>query len=327
MNVVKDLALIIIGIVGSAFFSGAETGLISVNRVRLRHEVERKSRRALIINGFVENTERLLGTTLLGNSLANVLVGVYASLLAGHLFSQDNILAKVAATLVASAVLVVVGEIVPKSLFRRYPHRLCMTIADALNATGWLFAPFVWLLGFIMRAIVRAGGGAEAPRSFFVTREELKHLAKEGEVGGALTAEEREMIDGVFDFPYKTVHDVMLPISQTAMVVRDTPVAEVLAVSQRTGFARFPVRDGDKIVGIVNVYEILFENAGREDRTAGQLMQKPQFVAATERVNRVLPVLRAGRRPISIVVSPEGKHVGILTIEDIVEEIVGDVEG
>jgi putative hemolysin len=87
------------------------------------------------------------------------------------------------------------------------------------------------------------------------------------------------------------------------------------------------VREGDKIVGVVNVYEILFENAGHEGRTAGQLMQKPQFVAATERVNRVLPVLRAGRHPISIVVSPEGKHVGILTIEDIVEEIVGDVEG
>jgi CBS domain containing-hemolysin-like protein len=160
-----------------------------------------------------------------------------------------------------------------------------------------------------------------------VTREELKHLAKEGEAGGALTADEREMIDGVFDFPYKTVYDVMLPISRTVTVVRDTPVTELFEVSQRTGFARFPVRDGDRIVGVVNVYEILFEDAGTDGKTTGQLMQKPQFVASTERVNRVLPVLRAGRHPISIVVSPEGKHVGILTIEDIVEEIVGDVEG
>jgi CBS domain containing-hemolysin-like protein len=327
MNIFRDLVLIVFGIIASAFFSGAETGLISLNRVRLRHEVERKSRRALIINGFVENTERLLGTTLLGNSLANVLVGVSASLLAGHLFSQDNVWANVAATFVASAVLLIVGEIVPKSLFRHYSHRLCMTIADALNATAWLFAPVVWLLGFVMRAIVRTSGGSEAPKSFFVTREELKHLAKEGEVGGALTSEEREMIDGVFDFPYKTVHDVMLPIARTVTVAGNTPVAEVFAVSQSTGFARFPVRDGDKIVGIVNVYEILFENVAPEGRTAEQLMQKPQFVASTERVNRVLPVLRAGRHPISVVVSPEGKHVGILTIEDIVEEIVGDVEG
>jgi len=327
MEVIKDLVLILAGIVGSAFFSGMETGLISLNRVRLRHEVERKSRRALIINGFVESTERLLGTTLLGNSVANVLVGVYASALAGHLFSPDNVWTSLAATLVASALLLVIGEIVPKTLFRHYPHRLCMVMADALNATAWLFAPFVWLLGFVMRAVVRLSGGPEAPKSFFVTREELKHLAKEGEAGGALTAEEREMIDGVFDFPYKTVYDVMLPISRTATVVRDTPVTEVFEVSQRTGFARFPVRDADKIVGVVNVYEILFENAGTDGKTAGQLMQKPQFVASTERVNRVLPVLRAGRHPISIVVSPEGKHVGILTIEDIVEEIVGDVEG
>lgn len=328
MNIIiRDLILIIIGIAGSAFFSGVETGLISLNRVRLRHEVERKSRRALIINGFVENTERLLGTTLLGTSVANVLVGVYASLLVQHLFSHYNVWSNLAATLVASALLLVVGEIVPKNLFRHYPYRLCMTVADWLNATAWLFAPLVSLLGFVMRAIVRLSGGSEAPRSFFVTREELKHLAKEGEVGGALTAEEREMIDGVFDFPYKTVYDVMLPIARAVTVVRDTPVAELFAVSQRTGFARFPVRDGDKIVGIVNVYEILFENTGYEGKTVGQLMQKAQFVASTERVNRVLPALRAGRRPISIVVSPEGKHVGILTIEDIVEEIVGDVEG
>src|ERR1041385_2287538 len=91
MEIIKDLFLIIAGIAGSAFFSGTETGLISLNRVRLRHEVERKSRRALIISGFVESTERLLGTTLLGNSVANVLVGVYASALAGHLFSPDNV--------------------------------------------------------------------------------------------------------------------------------------------------------------------------------------------------------------------------------------------
>jgi CBS domain containing-hemolysin-like protein len=202
-----------------------------------------------------------------------------------------------------------------------------MLVADALNAVAWLFAPVVTLLGFAMRAIVRVSGSAEAPKSFFVTREELKHLAKEGEAGGALSAEEREMIDGVFDFPYKSVYDVMLPIARAVTVLRNTVVSDLFAVSQRTGFARFPVRDGDKIVGIVNVYEILFERAGYGDQTAGQLMQKPQFVASTERINRVLPVLRAGRHPISIVVSPEGKHVGILTIEDIVEEIVGDVEG
>lgn len=327
MEALRDLLFVIIGVAGSAFFAGAETGLISLNRVRLRHEVERKNRRALIVNGFVENTERLLGTTLLGNSLANVLVGVYASALAVHLFGHEKVWVNLVATIMASALLLVVGEIAPKTLFRRYAHRLCMTLADALNATAWLFAPFVAVLGFIMRAIVRLGGGKEPPRSFFVTREELKHLAKEGEVGGALTAEEREMIDGVFDFPYKTVHDVMVPLAHAVTVERDTSLTELFRTSQRTGFARFPVRDGGKIVGIVNVYEILFDDAGRDGRTAGQLMQKPQLVLSTERVNRVLPVLRAGRRPISIVVDPEGKQVGLLSIEDIVEEIVGDVEG
>ena len=322
------ILLIIFGVLGSAFFAGAETGLISLNRVRLRHEVERQHRRAIIINGFVENTERLLGTTLLGTSLSNVLVGVFTSVLAAHLTGVENFWIDLTAAIVASAFLLVIGEIVPKTVFRHYPHRLCMTTADALNATAWLFAPLVALISFLMRVVVRVGGGgAEPPKSFFVTREELKHLAKEGEAGGALTADEREMIDGVFDFPYKTVYDVMVPLARTVTVGRDASVNDLFEISQRTGFARFPVRDGEKIGGVVNVYEILFANAARDSKTAEQLMQKPQFVLSTERVNRTLPVLRAGRHPISIVVNPEGKHVGILTIEDIVEEIVGDVEG
>jgi len=244
-----------------------------------------------------------------------------------HLFQTDNFYVEFGAAVIASGLLLVFGEIVPKTLFRHYAHRMCMTIADALNALAWLCAPMVAFVGFFMQMFVRLSGGKEAPKSFFVTREELKHLAKEGETGGALTAEEREMIDGVFDFPYKTVYDVMLPMSRAVTVTRDTVAAELFALSERTGFARFPVRDGEKIVGVVNVYRILFENADPDGMTAGQLMHKPQFVASTERINRVLPVLRAGRHPISIVVSPEGKHVGILTIEDIVEEIVGDVEG
>ena len=323
-----------LGLILSAFFSGMETGLISLNRIRLRHEVERQDRRALIVNRFVENAEQLLGTTLAGTNLCNVLVAVASSALAVRVFGEGY-LVDITTTLVSASVVLVVAEIVPKSLFRHYPHRLCLVFADALNATAWLFAPLVTMLGLLMRLIARlAGRGDEKPPSFFVTREELKHLAKEGEVGGALTSEEREMIHGVFDFPYKTVHEVMMPLSQTVTVTPDTSVEELFGISQRTGYARFLVRDGEKIAGIVNVYEILFQDVASTgsprsgpNKTVRDLMQKPQFVSATDRINRVLPVLRASRIPISIVINPEGRPLGIVTIEDIVEEIVGDVEG
>ena len=326
MVIVWSLLLIVLGILASAFFSGMETGLISLNRVRLRHEVERKNRRAIILNMFVENSERLLGTTLVGNNLANVLVAVVASSIATRIFGESS-WGGFAATVIASSVLLIFGEIVPKSLFRHYAHRLCLTFADLLNATAWLFAPVVGLLGFLMRVVTRISGGAEQPRSFFVTREELKLLAKEGEAGGALTAEEREMIHGVFDFPYKTVNEVMMPLSRTVTVTQATSIEELFDISQRTGYARLPVRDGDKIIGVANVYEILFESVARDGKTVRDVTQKPQFVLATERINRVLPVLRASRIPISVVLNPEGRPLGIITIEDIVEEIVGDVEG
>ncbi len=317
---------IVAGLLASAFFSGIETGLISLNRVRLRNEVERKNRRAMILSTFVENTERLLGTTLIGNNLGNVLVAVSVSALATHLMGSSTWVA-FGATIVASALLLVFGEITPKTLFRNYSHRLCMDVADVLNTLGWVFAPLVFLLGMLMRGIARLGSGAEQPRSFFVTREELKYLAKEGEVGGALTPDERQMIDGVFDFPYKTIQEIMVPVSRMVTVSPGTPVQEMLEISQRTGYARLPVREADKILGVVNVYEILFENAAHDARLTRDLMQAPQFVRSTDRINRVLPVLRASRNPISVVINPEGRLVGIVTIEDIVEEIVGDVEG
>jgi putative hemolysin len=327
MRIVLGLLLILLGFLASAFFSGLETGLISLNRLRLRHEVERKNRRALILNGFVENIERLLGTTLVGTNLANVVVGVFATAVAAQWLERDGFGVNLGATIVASALLLVFGEIVPKTLFRHFPHRLCMTLADALEGAAWLFAPFVFVFGLLMRAVTGVGRSDQSRQSVFVTREELKYLAKEGEAGGALTAEEREMIHGVFDFRSKTVYEAMIPLARTVTVSPTTTTSELFDLSHRTGFARFPVRDADKIIGIVNVYEILFEDGHRDGAMAAQLMRKPQFVVSTERIDRALPMLRASRQPISIVVNPESKHIGIISIEDIVEEIVGDVEG
>ena len=319
--------LIAFGVVACAFFAGMETGLISLNKVRLRHEVERKNRHAILINSFVENTDRLLGTTLAGSTLCSVLIAVLASALAGRWFGEGFVI-DLTTMLISSAIVLVVAEITPKALFRQYAHRLCFTFADVLTATAWLLAPLVWLLGVLMHLLAYLSGhDGDRPASFFVSREELKHLAKEGEAGGALTAEERRMIHGVFDFPYKTVHEVMVPLARAVTVAPTTGVAELFAISEQTGYARLPVREGDRIVGVTNVYEILFDNTGQPDRTARELMHPPQCVLATDRVNRVLPILRASRNPICIVLNPDGRALGIITIEDIVEEIVGDVEG
>src|SRR2546422_10780215 len=126
------ISTILIGLITSVFFSGMETGLISLNRVRLRHEVERKDRRAMILNRFIENTEQLLGTTLAGTTLCNVLVAVVSSALAMKLFGQ-GLATDLTTTMISAAIVLVIAEIVPKSLFRHYSHRLCLTFADVLN--------------------------------------------------------------------------------------------------------------------------------------------------------------------------------------------------
>ena len=140
------------GLVACAFFAGMETGLISLNKVRLRHEVERKHRQAIIVNSFVENTDRLLGTTLAGSTLCSVLFAVTASALAMRWFGEGFVV-DLSTMLLSSVVVLVVAEITPKALFRQYAHRLCFTFADALAATAWLLAPLVWLLGVLMHLL------------------------------------------------------------------------------------------------------------------------------------------------------------------------------
>lgn len=326
MDLFWGLIILEFGILASAFFSGYETGLISINRVRLQHLVERQNRRAAVLASFVNRPDKLLGTTLIGNNIANVLVSVLATSLLASVFGLGY-QSELVAVVIVSCVVLIFGEIVPKTLFRRYAHRLCLTFVDVLNVCAWLFAPGVVLLGGAMRWLQRLGSGGPPRSSLSVTREELKHLAREGEVGGELSGEEREMILGVFDFPFKTVFEVMVPLARTVTVSRDTTVAELLEVSERTGFARFPVRDGRQIVGVANVYEALFDPHVDGSRTTESLMRPPQQVLSTERINHVLPRLRASRLPLSVVINPEGQHVGIVSLEDIVEEIVGDVEG
>jgi len=326
MPIVWDIFWVLLGLLGSTFFAGMETGLVSLNRVRLRHLVERGNRRARILNGFVENSERLLGTTLVGNNLANVLVAVGAVALAVRFFGASYAV-ELAATVAVAAVVLILGEITPKTLSRRYPHRLCMTFADLLNAAAWLFAPLVVLVGVLMRWIARLGGGGVPPEKLFISRKELKLLAREGEDGGALTPEERQMIHDVFDFSFKSVGDVMIPLSRTVTVPRETSVEQLLALSERTGLARIPVRDGDHVSGVVNTYEILFEEAVCTGAPVTPFIRKPLEVLSTERIDRVLARLQAGRCPLSVVIDPDGRPVGLITIEDIVEEIIGDVAG
>src|SRR5882757_6162491 len=235
----------------SFFFNGIESGLLSINPVRLRQNVKRGVPAALLLNRLLQRPERLLVTVLLFTNAAEI-VGL---LLLTHLFlgayGSDGF---VIALVIALPVYLFLLGVLPKALFRRFPFRALARLAGILEFLTALLSPLLglgaWIGGFL-------GPKAEKGR-LFAAREELKQITAQSEREGALTSTERAMIHNVVDFQNVTARDVMKPLSRVASLKPDSPIEDVFSVSRSTGFDRLPVigANGDA-VGLVNVVDIL----------------------------------------------------------------------
>ena len=318
------LILVILALSTSSFFSGIETGLISLNRVRLRHLADEGDWRALILWSFLERPERLLATVLIGNWVSNVIAPV---LVTDWLVNQLGSAGQWISLLGMSFVLLLLGDTVPKSLFRQYPTRLCLALAMPMQLSYTIFSPLVHFAEQFSQKMMHWLGIHQPPVKLFVTREELKLLAQESEQSGALSPEERRMVASVFEFTSLTARDIMVQIANTTMVTRSTPVTEILRLSKQRDFSRLPVVDESvKIIGLINVYDLLFSPTDPRGKTAEQCLRTALFVPANEQIDRILQKLRANRQPLAIVTDAQGKDLGVISLEDIVSRIVGEIE-
>jgi putative hemolysin len=318
-------ALIVSGVclLFEMFFAASELSVISADRIALRKEAQEGHRAARLLEGFLANKHRLLATTLAGTQLS-VVVSTVVMTYALHQVTPHR--AELLLLLALTPTTVVFGEIVPKALGQQHAEWMARKLVFPLWLASKAFAPLVWLLTRFTAWLTRA---LRVPERKIVTREELELLLKgpaAATKGGEITEGERKMISRIFEFTDTTVHDVMVPLSDVVALSEDTDLDVAAREVEDKQYTRFPVYKEriDRIVGTVHAFDIL--KAGRKNVKVGVIARAPIFVPKSQAAVDLLVELQRARQGMAIVVDEYGGAVGIATIEDILEEIVGEIE-
>lgn len=322
MSDLADLVVILVCFLGQMFFAGIETGVISISRMRLRHFVRQGDPGARTLQVYLEHFDRLLGTTLVGNNLCIVVLSVLCAGVAAHWLGAWG---EPASAVVVAVTVLVFGEYLPKAWFHSRPIERCRRYAGVLRFFEILFKPFALAIIGVSRLLVRGGADPLASPTPFVTREDLKMLAQEGERDGVLSPRERFMIHRVMELSHKTVGQIMVPRDRMTTVASDATVEAFKAIARQSGFTRMPVWDAAKeaYIGVVNVFYILSGRNAAIDGRVAACARAPLYIDEDMPSDDILPIMRRARQPLCLVRNNANEVVGLLTTEDVLKEIVG----
>jgi len=299
----------------SFFFAGIEAGLLSVDPVRLRHQVKQGRPAAMRLDRLTKQPERLLVTVLLVTNFANILSLL---LLTKLLVASFGTLGFLLALLLALPIYLFVLSVLPKSLFRRFPFRALAGLGGVLEGASILLWP-VLEIGERIRNLLLPRR-AEAGR-IFIAREELKQIAVQSEREGSLTSTERAMIHNVVDFRNVRAADVMVPLEKAVTVTPDTSIDEALRSSAAHGVDRLPVISPEgEAIGLVNALDILLDENRRE--SLSRYMRRIVIARDAEPAYRIIQRLRAARLGLAAVIDSQRKLIGIVTAEDAINRLV-----
>jgi putative hemolysin len=340
-----DLLVVITLILVGGFFAASEIALITVKRHRLSQLADDGHQAARTAQRLTEDPSRFLATIQIAITFLGFLAGATGAAAFSRnlrpviaLIPIDLIrdaaggIAFVIVTLVIALVSIIVGELVPKTLALNFPERLALFVARPIGFLQRVLSPIVWLVSRISAILVRLLGGTEKPQGGYLSTEELKLLVETGSERGDIEEEEKEMITGVIELGDKAVHEVMVPRIGIRAVNVDDPIDEVLDMIVAAGHSRLPVFDEslDNIVGILYAKDLLPYLKGNvpssEQIDLRSLVRAPVYVPESKPVDDLLHEMQVAKRHIAIVVDEYGGTAGLVTMEDVVEEIVGEIQ-
>jgi CBS domain containing-hemolysin-like protein len=320
-----EIIIISVLIVFSAFFSLSETALLSVGKIRIRHLAETGNKNAKIVSRLLENPEQFLAAILVGNNIVNISASVLATDAALRFFGQSGI---AIATGVMTLFILVFGEIFPKTLASRNAEYIAMHIANPIIILIDILRPVVWFFTMIVNSLIALTGGKERVKHPFVTEEMIKMMAKVGEKEGTIEKHERELIHRVFEFTNGKAHGVMTPREKIVCIEESETLDIALDLINKSGHSRLPVYRGDfdNIVGMIYAKDFLkFRDYELAKIKVFQVLRPLLVVKAGREISVILKELQQKKMNIAVVVDNNLKVIGLVSIEDILEELVGEI--
>jgi putative hemolysin len=322
MDILVTISIMVVCLIAEGFFSGSEIGVISADRMKLRHQAAKGSAGAKLALEMLQKPEWLLSTTLVGTNIAVVLNTTMATALMLELFGPGS--SWMAVVLVAPLIWVF-GEIVPKSIFQQRANIITPKAIFALRLFSYLFYPILMVFSFLARLLGRLLGGKSGSANPFTLREEIKTMMQMSSSDGDIEPIEQEMIRRLFNFGETTAHEVMMPLIDVTMVERDVTCREARKIAIAHSHARIPVYQNrvDRIVGVLDTLELLGVEA---DEPIKPFIKEVTYVPAGKGIQEILLDMRKTREQVMVVVDEFGGAEGIVTIEDILEEVVQDIQ-
>ena len=319
--------LVILGlcIIGSGFFSGSETALVSVPRERVA-QLLGTDKRAARLASLTADPDRMLSTLLVGNNLVNILGASVATVLFIDLLGETW--GPWVATAAVTSVVLLVGEITPKNLATRFPERFSLFVAPAIWNLSRILQPVTRFFLALSRGLFRLVGIDPNAGPAPINEEDIRAMAALGESEGDIEAAERDIIHAVFGLADRQAREVMTPRSDIAALENPVSIDEVRSAVSERGHSRFPVieNDLDEVVGVLHIKDLLRMPTEPSDADIRRLLREPVYVPETKPLLELLHEMRTRRRSFALVLDEHGGIEGLITIKDIVSELVGELQ-
>lgn len=313
--------VVVASVLLAAFAAGSETAVVSCSKVRLHARARAGSWRARVLERLIGSPEYFFAVVLVATNLAVIACTAAATSIAVSVFGDSG---AAIATAAMVPVLLIFGEVIPKSVFLYHADRVAVAVAPFLKLLGYALWPLVVPAAFLVRLLVRITGARKRSFNILSTREELVYLYRIGKKEGALERRERAIIDRVFRFGEVTAKDLMVPMERVILFPVTVSVDEVVAEANKHTYSRFPIvsHPGGPVVGIVSLFDLLGLDGGE---TLSAVMHKPLLVGEGESAERLLVTMKDDSMHMAVVVDAQGEMRGIVTLENVLESIVGEI--
>lgn len=319
----QQIIFLIVLLALSAFFSASETALTSLSKIRLRNMVDEKVKNADLIYKILSNQNKLLSSILIGNNIVNIGASAIATSLAIKIFDSAGV---GIATGVLTIFVLIFGEITPKTFATQNCEKVCIAVIKPIALVVYILTPFVSVLNVVTGLLMKLLGNDDSKRTPIITESELLTMVNVSHEEGVLEIDEREMINNVVDFGNSNAKDVMIPRTDIVAVPIDVSYKDLADTFKTEQFSRLPVyKDNmDNIVGIVSYRDLMFLD-NLDNFNVADYMREPYFTYESKPSKDLFSQMRTKRISMAVILDEYGGTSGIITLEDLLEEIVGDI--